>query len=99
VYLEKRGIPTATVVTTGFHEHGRINAQNIGAPDLPLIVLPHPVGQLAPSDVDQMAQASLDAVLAALMAAKGSLRLDYLVNYILPNRPGQTDGECEDCKV
>ena len=92
-------VPTATVVTAGFHEHGRIKAQNIGAPDLPLIVLPHPVGQLAPTDVGHMAEASLDAVLAALTAAKGSLRLDYVVNYTLPNRPDQADGECEDCKV
>jgi hypothetical protein len=28
-YLEKRGVPTSTIVSTAFHRHGRLAAKNL----------------------------------------------------------------------
>jgi len=40
--LEKRGVPTATVVTTSFLRHARLAARNLKLEKLPLVVTPHP---------------------------------------------------------
>ena len=39
MWLEKKGIPTATVVTVPFHEPARLTAMAMGVPGLPLIVV------------------------------------------------------------
>jgi len=62
-------------------------------------VVPHPVGLLAPTDLAEMAQAALEPIVAALTSPKDSLRLDYMVDYTLPEGMSLAEEECEDCKV
>ena len=46
-----------------------------------------------------MARVALDSVVACLTSAKNTLRLDYVVDYVLPKGVGGDEAECEDCKV
>jgi hypothetical protein len=100
VYLEKCGIPTSTVVTTGFHKSARIEAQALGAPALPLIVIPHPVAHLAVRDVRELAEAAFESIAASLSGKQGEAAPDYGVNYMLPHERQKQDEECSSgCDV
>ena len=43
MFLERRGIPTATVVTHAFDSYARGLARMQGMADLPIVVIPHPI--------------------------------------------------------
>ena len=44
--LRKRGLITAVVCSTVFLKLGQTQAKIFGVPDLPLLVIPHPLGGL-----------------------------------------------------
>ena len=83
MWLEKKGVPTATVVTEPFHKPARVTAASMGFPKLPLVVLPHPVGDLAEADIKDMAEAAYPKILTALSRQKQDTA-DYVVEYRLP---------------
>jgi hypothetical protein len=66
VYLEKRGVPTSTVVSTAFLTHGHLAAKNLQMVELPLLVLPHPLNDLTPDAVRALAQAAYPVVVEQL---------------------------------
>jgi hypothetical protein len=94
VYLEKCGIPTSTIVTTGFHDSARLEAQALGAPALPLVVIPHPVAHLTVKDVQELAEAAFASIIESLSGKQGELAPDYGVNYVLPHERQKHDEEC-----
>ncbi len=65
--LEKRGIPTATVITRVFERKSRQEAGAFGITDLPLIVLPHPVGQMPREKLRTLADQVYPQVVQALV--------------------------------
>lgn len=100
MYLEKCGIPTSTVVSTGFHKSARLEAQALGAPALSLVVIPHPVAHLAVKDVRELAEAAFESIAASLSSNQGELAPDYGVNYVLPHERQRQDEECSSgCKI
>ncbi len=44
--LRKRGLVTAVVCSTAFRKLGETQAKIFGVPDLPLLIIPHPLGGL-----------------------------------------------------
>ena len=44
--LRKRGLVTAVVCSSAFLKLGQTQAKIFGVPDLPLLVIPHPLGGL-----------------------------------------------------
>ncbi len=94
MYLEKCGIPTSTVVSTGFHKSARLEAQALGAPALPLVVIPHPVAHLAVNDVRELAEAAFESIAASLSGKQGESAPDFGVNYVLPHERQKQDEEC-----
>ena len=44
--LRKRGLVTAVVCSNAFLKLGQTQAKIFGVPDLPLLVIPHPLGGL-----------------------------------------------------
>ena len=66
--LEQRGIPTATVITSVFERKSRQEAGAFGIADLPLIVLPHPVGQMPRAQLHALADQVYPQVVRALVA-------------------------------
>ena len=49
--LRKRGLTTAVICSTPFEKLGRAQARVFGVPDLPLVMIEHPLGGLAMDDV------------------------------------------------
>ena len=49
--LRKRGLVTAVVCSTAFKKLGETQAKIFGVPDLPLLVIQHPLGGL---DIDSV---------------------------------------------
>jgi hypothetical protein len=49
--LRKRGLVTAVVCSTAFQKLGQTQAKIFGVPDLPLLIIAHPLGGL---DIDSV---------------------------------------------
>ena len=54
--LRKRGLVTAVVCSTAFQKLGQTQAKIFGVPDLPLLIIPHPLGGLDIDGVKQRAE-------------------------------------------
>lgn len=49
--LTLRGVPAAVICSTPFRNLGQAQAKVFGVPDLPLVMIPHPLGGIALADV------------------------------------------------
>jgi hypothetical protein len=54
------------VVSTAFLTHGRLAAKNLQLEDLPLLVTPHPLNDLTPEQVMELARAAYPIVIRQL---------------------------------
>lgn len=66
--FESQGKPTITVCHDTFERAARNHAAALGLPDLPLLVEPAPKGGNLTTDPRDLAERSLDRVVAALTA-------------------------------
>ena len=64
--MRKRGIRAAVLCTQPFLKLGKTQAQVLGVPDLPLILIPHPLGGISLEQVEGRAQHALPALLNLL---------------------------------
>jgi hypothetical protein len=64
--LEQRGVPTATMGTIEFEALARLEAKNRGIENLPLALVPHPLGGIHEEEVVKKADLALEAVLRAV---------------------------------
>lgn len=55
----------------------------MGTPKLPLVVLPHPVGDLSEKDLEELARAAYPKIVSALTSQNAD-DIDYFVDYALP---------------
>ena len=69
IMLEQRGVPTATMGTFEFEALARLEAANRGIADLPLALVPHPLGGIHEDEVIRKADLALEAVLKAVTRA------------------------------
>lgn len=60
--LRKRGLATAVVCSDPFIKLGKTQAMVLGTPDLPLVIIPHPVGGLALEGVKERAMVAVPQV-------------------------------------
>jgi hypothetical protein len=67
--MERRGLPTLTIVTERFEALGRAVAESLERDDLPLLVIDHPFGGLPEGDVRARAQEVAARLPDALRAA------------------------------
>ena len=58
VNLEKAGIPTVTLISRSFCPLGQIVGRGVGHQGLPIVMLPHPIGE---ADESRIAQKGIDA--------------------------------------
>jgi hypothetical protein len=54
--LERRGIPTATMISHVFNDYTRGLCRMQGLDALPLVVIPHPVAARAPAELRERVQ-------------------------------------------
>lgn len=69
IELKRRGLTTAVIHSTSFKALAKANARALGAPDLPLIEIPHPLGGIAASDVAARVEVALPQLLAFIEGA------------------------------
>ena len=51
VALEKRGVPSAAVITTEFVRETQLTRQALGMPDFEPVVIDHPVSSITPEEI------------------------------------------------
>jgi hypothetical protein len=64
--LEARGIPTVAVATTEFVEAAAAQAKSLGI-DPAYVFIPHPVQDRTDAELQRLADAHLDSILALLV--------------------------------
>ena len=67
--LRKRGLRTGVICSTPFEKLGQAQAKVFGAPDLPLVMIQHPLGGIQLEEVRARAQQALPKVLALIESA------------------------------
>ena len=76
-------MPTSTIVSTAFLTHGRLAAKNLQLDDLPLVVTPHPLNDLTPDEVRELARAAYPVIIGQLTGS-GKLAPYTKVDFIHP---------------
>ena len=66
INLARRGVPAVALVTEEFVPQSVFVARASGMPDIPRIVLPHPVAGSGRANLRAVAEKYLDAMLGAL---------------------------------
>jgi hypothetical protein len=64
--LRTRGLVTAVICSGPFLKLGQAQARVFGVPDLPLIVIPHPLGGISLDDVKGRAGVAISKVIDLL---------------------------------
>ena len=64
--LRKRGLITAVICSTPFQKLGQAQAKTFGVPDLPLVMIQHPLGGIAMEQVKARADAALPKLIALI---------------------------------
>ncbi len=64
--LRKRGILTAVVLSEPFLKLGKTQARVLGVPDLPLIMIQHPLGGIAMDGVNARAKVAVSQIVELL---------------------------------
>ncbi len=67
--LAKRGLTTAVICSEPFKALGKNQARVFGAPDLPLVMIPHPLGGLSLEQVQGRALVAIPQVVALIKFA------------------------------
>jgi hypothetical protein len=67
IVLEKAGVPSASIVTDVFEITGRAMAAQWGLPAYRFLVMPHPIGNLTESQLDQRAREIAPEVVKLLL--------------------------------
>ncbi len=66
--MEKLGVPTVTVCTDAFINLAREESSNLGLPELPIVIIKHPLGGESAETVRQRAEDALEQVVQGLTA-------------------------------
>jgi hypothetical protein len=64
--LEQKGIPSVVMGTLEFEQLAKLEAKNRGMADLPLALIPHPLGGIPEDEAIKKADLVIEAVVKAL---------------------------------
>lgn len=64
--LERQGIPSVTLCTSGFINAGAKQAAMLGIPGLPIVAIPFPFASLPPDQARARGAQAYDEIVAAL---------------------------------
>ena len=67
--LEQQGIPTVVMGTNEFEQLARLEARTRGLADLPLALIPHPLGGIREDEVVKKAELAVEVVRKAVTRA------------------------------
>lgn len=75
-------------MSTAFLTHGRLAAKNLQLDELPLLVTPHPLNDLTPAEVRELARSAYPVVLEQL-TGQGELAKHTRIGFVHPAARGQ----------
>jgi hypothetical protein len=67
--LQSAGVPAAVICTDVFAAMGKVEAEQLGMPELPLLVIRHPLGGLPAAEVERRVDETLARLAAAIPMA------------------------------
>jgi len=77
IAFARRGLPVVALVTEDFRAQGEFVARSFGMPDVPRVLLPHPVAGTGEAAMRRVAERIAPTILAALRGeAKGEIRVE-----------------------
>jgi hypothetical protein len=71
VELEFMGVPTAVIVSEWFEPLGHMEADSLGLPDMPLLVVPHPIANRPAEELIEIGRRLADRAIAGLTTGGG----------------------------
>jgi hypothetical protein len=83
--LERRGIPVATVNSDEFVKLGQSEARSLGMPGMPIVTVPHPMGDVEEPAVRERARAIVAELVAVLTTDAAELADTYRNRYLDAN--------------
>jgi len=72
IVFEQHGVPSASIVTDVFKVTGRAMARSWGVPDFRFLMMPHPIANLTPAELDRRAAAIVPEVVQLLLEGQAS---------------------------
>lgn len=99
VDIERRGVPVATINTSEFAALGHFEAAALGMADLPIVVIPHPIGNLPTFIVQQHAQSAFGEIVSVLTRDADDRRIDYGIGCALEDLVIASPGEGCGCSI
>lgn len=72
IVFEQHGIPSASIVTDVFKATGRAMARTWGVPEFRFLMMPHPIANLNPAQLDERAAAIVPEVVKLLLEGQGA---------------------------
>lgn len=82
VDIEGEGVPTATVNSEEFVRLGQSECRSLGMPGLPLVTVPHPMGDVDRETVRERAEGALEEVVHVLTGDPDELEAEYEGKYL-----------------
>ncbi|MEK6591731.1 MAG: hypothetical protein AABZ67_01485 [Pseudomonadota bacterium] len=74
IVFEQHGVPSASIVTDVFRMTGKAMARSWGVPDFRFLMMPHPIANLTPAELDQRAAAITPEVVRLLLEGQAAWR-------------------------
>ncbi len=84
--MEKAGIPTATFCSSEFSALGANERTALGMPGLPIVVVMHPVGGIAPGEARALGDGAVEEIRHILTSDAETLRKEYRAREYVPPR-------------
>ena len=72
IAFEQHGVPSASIVTDVFKATGRAMARTWGVPEFRFIMMPHPIANLTPAQLDERAAAIVPEVVKLLLEGQAA---------------------------
>ncbi len=72
IVFEQHGVPSASIVTHVFKSTGKAMARTWGVPDFRFLMMPHPIANLSPAELDERAAAITPEVVKLLLEGQAA---------------------------
>ena len=93
--LEESGVPTVTIFSSAFGSLAQAIADRLGYPGLPIVIVPHPVGDPDPNKVTEKGLEIVGACVRALTGSADDLDTEFGEKRV-PMPPGIVAREREE---
>jgi hypothetical protein len=71
ILFEKKGVPSASIITDEFIDTGQAMARSLGLPNYEFLIMPHPIANLTEEERDQQAREITPKVAQLLLHGQG----------------------------